>query len=94
MLKCLLLKILSYQSCSLHNEDYILDTDIQIEDIGAAIAKLKQGESAGPDGILSQHLIHTGPLFKVWLKIFNSIIMLGAIPPYLSTAIIIPIYRG
>ena len=51
----------------LQNEDYVLTTDIEIEEIEAAIAKLKQGKSAGPDGILSGHIIYSGPIFRVWL---------------------------
>ena len=88
-------KLTSYLSCSLQNEDYVLDTDIEIEEVEAAIAKLKQGKSAGPDGILPEHIIYSGPIFKVWLKeIFNCMINLEAIPPCLTNAIIVPIYKG
>ena len=36
-------KITMYQSCSLQNEDFVLDTEIEIVEIEAAIAKLKPG---------------------------------------------------
>lgn len=88
-------KVLSYQSRSLHNEDYILDTDIEVTEIDAAIANLKKGKSAGPDGILPEHIIYSGPIFKLWLKkIYNYIIQCETIPSYLSSAILVPIYKG
>ena len=53
----------SYQSSSLQNEDYILDTEINIEQVEAAIAKLKHG---GPDAIASAYH-YSGPISKLWL---------------------------
>ena len=50
--------VTSYQSGSLLNEDYVFDFDIEITEIEAAIAKLRHGKSAGPDGILPEHLIY------------------------------------
>ena len=88
-------KLASYQSCSLGNEDYIFDTEIEIEEMESAIAKLKQGKSAGPDGIIPEHAIHSVPIFKLWLKkFFNCIVSLEEIPPCLSSAIVVPIYKG
>ena len=37
-------------------------------EIDTEIGKLKQGKSPGPDGILPEHIIHSGPIFKLWLK--------------------------
>ena len=83
--------VLSCQSQSLQNEDFILDTDIEISEVEAAI---KQGKSAGPDGITPEHLIYRGPILKLWLKkVFNCIITLEAIPPCLTIAIVVPIYK-
>ena len=68
---------------------------IEIEQIESATAKLKQGKSAGPDGIIPEHVIHSGPIFKLWLKkIFNCIVSLEETPPCLSGAIVVPIYKG
>ena len=84
-----------YQSCSLQNEDFILDCEIDITEIEAAIAKLNQGKSCGSDGILSEHVIYSGPIFKWWLKkVFNCIISLEAVPPSPLSAIVVPIYKG
>ena len=55
----------------------------------------KKSPACGPDGILPEHVIHSGPIFKLWLKkIFNCIIHLEAVPPSLLDAIIVPIYKG
>ena len=77
---------MSYQSCSLQNEDYVLDTEIEIAEIEASIANLKQGTRA-PDS-------QWPPFQVVAKKIFNCIISLETFPPYLSNAIIVPIYKG
>ena len=63
-----------YQSTSLQNEDSVLESEIDIMEIDTEIGKLKQGKSPVPDGILPEHIIHSGPIFKLWLKkIFNYI---------------------
>ena len=60
-----------------------------------AIAKLNQGKSCGPDGILFEYVIYSGPIFILWLKkVFNCIISLEAVPPSLLSAIVLPIYKG
>ena len=85
--------MLSYQSSSLQNEDYILDTEINIEEIEAAIIKLKHGKSCGPDDILPEHIMYSGPVFKLWLKkISNGVIHFKTVPTTLLNAIIVPVY--
>ena len=59
-------KISSYKSSLLLNEDYVLDTEMNIEEIEAAIAKMK---CCGPDGILPEYLIYSDPTFRMRLKI-------------------------
>ena len=43
-----------------NNDDVILDVPFCVDEIEGAIKKLKAGKSAGPDGILSEHLLHGG----------------------------------
>ena len=84
-----------YQSTSLQNEDSVLESEIDIMEIDTEIGKLKQGKSPGPDGILPEHIIHSGPIFKLWLKkIFNYIISLEVVPQSFSNTTIVPIYKG
>ena len=86
-------EVLSYQSQSLQNEDFILNTDIEISEVEAAMKKLKQRKSAGPDGISPEHLIYGDPVLKLWLKkVFNCIITYKTIPSCLANAIVVPIY--
>ena len=62
-----------YQSTSLQNEDSVLESEIDIMEIDTEIGKLKQGKSPGPDGILPEHIIHSGPIFKLWLKLLSAL---------------------
>ena len=79
----------SYQSSSLQNEDYILDTEINIEEIEAAIIKLKRGKSCGPDGILPEHYYH------VQWSCFQAVVEedFETVPTTLLNAIIVPVYK-
>lgn len=73
----------------------MLDTEIDITEIDASIAKLKAGKSCGPDGIYQEHLVHSGPIFGLWLKkIFNCIIEFEAMKSSFLCAVTIPIYTG
>ena len=80
-----------YKVSSTQNEDFIVDTPITVEEIEAAIAKLKRGKSCGPDGILPEHIIFGGSAYKLWLvKIFNEIIDFESIPRSFFNSIIVP----
>ena len=73
-------------SSSTQNEE---DT---VEEIEAAIAKLKRGKSCGPDGIFPEHVLFGGSAYKLWLvKIFND---LESILRSFLNSIIVPIYKG
>ena len=87
--------ISSYKVSSSQNEDFIVDTPITVEEIEAAIAKLKRGKSCGPDGIFPEHILFGGSAYKLWLvKIFNEIIDFESIPRSFLNSIIVPIYKG
>ena len=80
---------------SLHNEDFVLDYEIEMEGVVAAVKGMRNGKSSGADGISAEHLKHGGPGICAWLKrIFNSIITLESIPPSLNHSLICPIFKG
>ena len=79
-------------SQSWENEDFILDTPVTIEEVYAALKKLKRGKSPGPDNLLAEHLLEGGEAVANWLmKIFNVIVTLEALP---KSGIIVPVYKG
>ena len=83
------------QASSLENEDFVLDTPIVVEELEGVIKKLKRGKSSGPDGIIPEHILFGGQNLRLWLiNIFNAIINLESVPPCLTDAIIVPIYKG
>ena len=72
----------------IHNEDYILDTDIEIAEVEAATAKLKQGEPRW-----NPTRAHTVALSSsyAWLNmIINCMISHEAIPPFLKMQSLCP----
>ena len=83
------------QASSPENEDFVLNTPIVVEELEGAIKKLKRGKSSGPDGIIPEHILFGGQNLRLWLiNIFNAIINLESVPPCLTDAIIVPIYKG
>ena len=87
--------ISSYKVSSSQNEDFIVDTPITVEEIEAAIAKLKRGKSCGPDGIFPEHILFGGSAYRLWLvKILNETIDFESIPRSFLNSIIVPIYKG
>ena len=72
-----------------------LDTPFALEEVEAAINRLKKDSSGGPDTLSPHHLRHAGSHLKEWLcKIFNSITDLEAIPASFKAGIVIPVYKG
>ena len=83
------------EASSFTHDDQILDIDINVEQIEAAINTLKRGRSKGADGLNSEHLIYGGPSLILWLKkIFNTIILLEEVPTCFKEGIITPVYKG
>ena len=83
------------EASSFTHDDQILDIDINVEEIEAAINTLKRGRSKGADGLNSEHLIYGGPSLILWLKkIFNTIILLEEVPTCFKEGIVTPVYKG
>ena len=88
-------QILSLLERSFYDEDVILDTPIEIEELEATVKHLRRGSSSGPDGILPEHIIYAGTGLMIWRKkIYNAIIFLEQIPDCFKSAFIIPIFNG
>ena len=74
------------------NQDFILDTDISIEEVEAAVKSLKLGKSGSADKLNPEHLKYGGHTLHSWLlRIFTAVVH---IPPSLKLGVIIPIYKG
>ena len=50
------------------NCDGIIDDDFSVEEIEAALRKLKLGKASGIDGLQLEHLKLGGSLLVLWLK--------------------------
>ena len=77
------------------NQDFILDTDITIEEVEAAVKSLKLGKSGGADKLNPEHLKYGGHTLHSWLlRIFTAVAHFETIPPSLKLGVNIPIYKG
>ena len=77
------------------NQDLILDTDITIEEVEAAVKSLKLGKSGGADKLNPEHLKYGGHTLHSWLlRVFTAVVHFETIPPSLKLGVIIPIYKG
>ena len=77
------------------NVDDVLDEPFSVDEIEAAVSRLKKGKSGSVDNLLPEHLIYGGPALILWLKqIFNAFIHLEHIPCSFLTGKLTPIYKG
>ena len=57
--------------------DGVLDEPFSVDEIEAAVSRLKKGKSGSVDNLLPEHLIYGGPALILWLKqIFSAFIHL------------------
>ena len=60
-----------------------------------AVARLKEGKSAGLNGLQGEHLKFGGNAVVVWLKeVLNAIIELEVVPEVLKMGAIVLVYKG
>lgn len=72
----------------------VLDDSFSVEEIEAAIKKLKNGKSGGVDGLLPEHLKYGGPALTLWLtQVQNAFIKLEHVAHSLLTGKLTPIYK-
>ena len=77
------------------NCDGIIDDEFSVEEIEAALKKLKLGKASGIDGLQSEHLKLGGSLLVLWLKqIINVFSQFEHVSSQILTGIIKPIYKG
>ena len=75
------------QSCN--NDEHILDSPFQSEEIEHTLNKLKLKKSPDHGGITAEHLKYGGHQLKLWLlQILNAMIDLESIPDVLNLAIL------
>lgn len=78
-----------------NNTDLVLEAPFSMEELDAAIKRLKPKKAADLSGITSEHIKYGGYTLKVCLlQLFNAIIKQEMIPESLSTAVINPVYKG
>ena len=74
--------------------DEFLDSDISEEEVKAAIRHLKNNESPGPDGIMSEILKALDTAIVPFLvKYFNKLFSSGLYPTEWTKAIIVPLHK-
>ena len=77
------------------NWDGIIDDEFSVEEIEAALRKLKLRKASGIDGLQPEHLKLGGSLLILWLKqIFNAFAQFEHVSSQILTGIIKPIYKG
>ena len=78
-----------------HHYEQITDSEITDDELNSIISSLKSMKAPGWDGVQNEHVIYGGiALKRVMLKLFNSILLLEAVPDSWKKGLIIPIYKG
>ena len=89
------MKVDGLVSTSFDNEEFLLDVPFTVDEVKAAINKLKCGKAAGMDGLGAEHLKHAGESLVIWLRnIMNALIDLEMIPDFLKQDAVVPVYKG
>ena len=79
---------------ALGNVHYEQGLRVSTSEVGNALAKLKIGKSAGPDGISAEHLKYAGPKLVVLLSLlFNAMLIHGFLPNDLMKCELIPVIK-
>ena len=73
----------------------LLDVPFSVEEVSAAVSKLKCGKAAGPDGLMAEHLKAGEEMVVIWLmNVLNTILELEVIPDVLKRGVVVPVYKG
>ena len=84
-----------HSSASYIEDDNVLSTEFDVEEIQHAMQHLRQGRAGGPDGVSPELLKHSGPVFQNWLcQIYNHTCQLEQIPQCFKNDIVIPAFKG
>ena len=76
------------------HDDALLDVEITIIEVKAALRKLKGGKAAGPDQIINEFLKGAEPLVLPFLvKIFNKVFNTSVFPEEWTKSIIVPLHK-
>ena len=94
-LRDMMLKVDGLVHTSFDNEELLLDVPFTVDEVKAAIRKLKCGMAAGLDGLVAEHLKYAGESMVIWLRnIMNALIELEMIPGFLKKGVVVPVYKG
>ena len=87
-------RVKDHSSSSYSEDNNVLGTEFDVEEIQHAIQRLRWGRAGGPDGVSPEHLKHSGPVFQNWLcQIYNHICRLEQIPQCFKHGIVIPAFK-
>ncbi|KAK7100495.1 hypothetical protein V1264_023441 [Littorina saxatilis] len=74
--------------------EHVLDRPISKEEVTLAIRKLKNGKSAGPDGLIGELFKHSGEAVVMFLvRLFNVLFDSGFYPDNWKESIILPLFK-
>ena len=77
------------------NDEFLLDIPFTAKELCKAVAKLKKGKVAGPDGLMAEHLKAEREAVVIWLmKILNASVGLESVLEVLKRVVIMPVYKG
>ena len=94
-LRDMMLKVDGLVHTSFDNEELLLDVPFKVDEVKAAIRKLKCSKAAGLDGLVAEHLKYAGESMVIWLRnIMNALMELEMIPDFLKKAVVVPVYKG
>jgi hypothetical protein len=80
---------------SIRRNRYFGDELISREEVVARVRKLKNGKSAGIDGITGEMIKNGGEIVIDWIwKLCNKAFVEGIVPKDWSRAVIVPLYKG
>jgi len=78
-----------------HNEDFVFDIPVTIEEVERVLKRCRKKRSPSPDGVTVEHILYGEELLKTWiLQVFNAIVTLEAVPACFKSTTITPIYKG
>ena len=94
-LRDMMLKVDGLVHTSFDNEELLLDVPFTVDEVKAAIRKLKCGKAAGLDGLVAEHLKYAGESMVIWLRnIMNALMELEMIPDFLKKGVVVPVHKG
>jgi len=78
-----------------YQNEMLLDIPFSAEEVSVVITKLKSRKSAGPDGLMAEHLKAGGESVVIWLmNVLNAVVEMKVIPVVLKRELLCQCVRG